>query len=191
MAGGWWAADAAEDVGIGLGILVVYWGHLCYWSFHSFTCSYIRLALDACQLCVSTMSVAGNPETCRLWLFSSSSWWWWLSLESAENKCRWHAFFLPTALIRAIRDTEVESSILILCVFEKTKGSSLAIRMGIELLGIKWQLRWGFLFFVFCCCCFFRAVPSAHGGSQARGQIGALIWMYNLLNHFSLDVSLL
>ena len=33
-------------------------------------------------------------------------------------------------------------------------------------------LFWGFFVFLFFCFCFFRAVPEAYGGSQARGQIG-------------------
>ena len=31
-----------------------------------------------------------------------------------------------------------------------------------------------FPFFFCCCCCLFRAAPVAYGGSQARGQIGAI-----------------
>ena len=41
-----------------------------------------------------------------------------------------------------------------------------------------------FTFFFCCCCCLFRAVPTACGGSQARGWIGAVeAGLYHIHSH--------
>lgn len=110
--------------------------------------SYFLLALNECQLCVSTMLVAGNTKMNRVWLLLQQLVVMDISVVNWELMLmRCFSLLSTVPLVRALRDTEVKSIILVLTVFLRKRGNTLVIRMSGWASGDKkvmGKLRWAY-----------------------------------------------